>query len=193
MIFPVNGIYRAIVIALVLGAVNILPATAQKDSTWFPHQISINMSKFIRGIFPSDEYAYEIGYRYRLNEKWALRTSISFQNETSETGYNEGRLKLGADRIFKDYGKWRFYYGADLFGYYISYKGTDRRIIQTGLSVLLGVIFYISPHFSLATEPDIYLLYNHYLDRNTFSENTTEEYWIFGFGNIGQIKVSFHF
>lgn len=195
MILPVNGtwIFRITLYVLVFCLIASQRLSAQDEQARYPNQVSINAGKFLRGLFPGDDYAFEIGYRYSLKSNWAIRTSMGFQNQTSESGFHEGRLSLGADRIFKNYGKWKFYYGVDGFGYFIFYKSTSRKTLQAGISALLGVIFYISPHFSISTEPQVYILFNHYIDEDSFADDSKDDYWIYGFGNIGQIKISFHF
>ncbi len=195
MTLPENGIKNKISAAILFFVLVAIPfqGSGQDEPDKHAHQVSINASKFIKGIFPGQEHEYEIGYRYALTEKLSLRSAINFYNQTTDDGYLEGGLKLGADYTFKESGNWSFYYGADLMGQYIGYRSSERENYQLGIMCFLGVIYYIGDHFSLSTEPGVFGLYNHYFDRDSFSDHKVEEYFTFGLGNIGQLTIGFHF
>jgi len=195
MISVVNGINRTKYLFLT-GMMCILIISggySQEQKPRFNNQITINASKFIKGIFPGQEYEYEIGYRRVLNHKFCLRTAFSYYNQTTDDGYFEGGLRLGSDYTFRDFKNWKFYFGLDVLGNYISYRSSQRENYQVGIIGFLGVTFKIGDHFSLSTEPGIYGIFNHYKDRDSFSEYNIEEYYTFGLGNIGQIILGFHF
>lgn len=170
-------------------------AQAQNDSLFaIPrNQVGISLNKFIKSVFASDDNAMIINYRYSGKNKWSYRTGFDFKNDDSEGGYSQFAFKLGIDRNLKRYRRWNFYYGADYFFRYSNYKNINKPQYDNGLGVFLGVQYFLSPHFSLSTEPMLYYKYIYVVDRSSFQKDNKTAWSETGFGRIGFVELNFHF
>lgn len=169
------------------------PVAAQDDAP-FPYQIGLEAAEFLKLLEEQDEPgAYALVGRWVRGEHHALRIGLSYRHNTREDGTLEVGARLGADRFFVRDGRWRFYVGADVVGLYEGFGGGDRRTVRAGVSPLLGFMFFISPRFSVSTEPRLVALYNRFTETDSFREEDTEAWYTFELGGIGQLQVSFHF
>ncbi len=157
------------------------------------NQVGIGISKFVNSAFSSDKNAYNIEYRFRINEKIAYRAGINYEKDSSESGYLEGGIKIGIDKTFRQYDYWNFYYGIDFFGNYSNYKNTNKDIYSYGISPLLGIQYVISKNFSISIEPSIYVKCVRVIDHATFNPNNTITWTESGLGKLGYIQLNFHF
>lgn len=170
-------------------------AQTEKDSL-FPiprHQVGIGLNKFIKSIFASDDNAMIINYRYTGKNKWSYRTGFDFKKDDSEGGFTQFAFKLGVDRNLKRYRNWNFYYGADLFTRYSNYKNINKPQYDNGIGAFFGVQYFISPHFSISTEPMFYYKYIYVVDQATFQKDNKRGWSETGFGKIGFIELNFNF
>lgn len=170
-------------------------AQAQKDTLFTipQHQIGIGINKFIKSIFASDDNAMIINYRYSPKGKWSYRTGFDFKKDDSEGGFTQFAIKLGVDRNLKRYRNWNFYYGADYFMRYSNYKNINKPQYDNGIGAFIGVQYFISPHFSISTEPMFYYKYIYITDKDTFQKDKKTGWSETGFGKIGFVELNFHF
>ncbi|SIS79550.1 hypothetical protein SAMN05421786_102153 [Chryseobacterium ureilyticum] len=170
-------------------------AQAQKDTLFTipQHQIGIGINKFIKSIFASDDNAMIINYRYSPKGKWSYRTGFDFKKDDSEGGFTQFAIKLGVDRNLKRYRNWNFYYGADYFMRYSNYKNINKPQYDNGIGAFIGVQYFISPHFSISTEPMFYYKYIYIIDKDTFQKDKKRGWSETGFGKIGFVELNFHF
>lgn len=156
------------------------------------HQIGIGASEFIKVVFNSDESAYTIDYRHKLNDKYSLRLGVSYFSDSDENASTEGGVKLGFDKNLKLLKKWEFYYGIDILTRYEKFRSSNREAYKIGGGPIIGIAYYISPNFSLSIEPLFLFQYNLFVDNDTFGNKRNENFKV-GFRKVGLINLNFHF
>ena len=157
------------------------------------HQISINASKFIV-LFNEQVSNLDLTYRYTLEDKnLNLRLATSIDLGTSETDISDYSVRIGADKLFKESDRWKFYVGMDANYSRTIAKSTGRLTNKTGLIPFIGILHHFGPHFSLSTEPSFAIFRNEIIDQDSFNPNASSIDYTFNFINLGQIKVGFHF
>lgn len=170
-------------------------ATTLKDSiqTLKPkHQIGIGVNKFMKFIFPIDQNAFLLEYRYNLFSDCYLRSAINFDINTQESKVFQGGLKAGFDFQLVRSDNWYFYSGADIFCDYLHLENINRDFYGLGIIALLGIQYRISKNFSICLEPNIFLRSNITIDHSTFSKENTSQWYQSGLGKIGYIQLNFH-
>ena len=169
----------------------------QKDSLSsfpvYPHQLGIGISRFVNAAFPSDTNTFLLEYRYLKNTHLTYRIGGDYRAETNKDSTYEVALKLGADRLFRDYKKWKFYYGADLWTRYLYYGGRRQHFTTIALNPFLGIQLQLSPHFSISTEPGFFVQYNFRRDYRSFDPEAQTQWWESRFAKVGNIQINFHF
>lgn len=157
------------------------------------HQISIAASRFINSVFPTDKNAYLLTYRFKKNKKYHYRLGLNYNLDTSEGGTVDFGAKIGYDKLFKRTRKWEFYYGFELGGMYHHIKESDKHLGAALVNSFLGIMFNISKHFSISTEPGIFIKYNFVIDNGSFDKEANKKWIDSGFSNVGIINLNFHF
>ena len=157
------------------------------------HQVSIGISKFINSVFASDKNAYDLNYRYTLNEKIHLRAAALYNKDDSDGGFIESGFKFGIDKKLKIYEKWSFYYGIDLIGTYFNQKNINKDQYMIGALPFLGIQYNISKNFSFSIEPALYVRHYIVIDKATFSKDNKTTWTESGLGKLGYITANFHF
>lgn len=140
-----------------------------------------------------DESAYKISYRLKLDRMNALRAGLNYHHVTRDNGEFDAGVRLGYDRVFRAANRWRFYVGGDLLLAYQNFKSSQRTTYQAGLSPFVGFLFFLSPHFSISTEPRFVALYNRFRDDDTFNVDNSDTWFAFELNSIGQFQINFHF
>ncbi|WP_323787154.1 hypothetical protein [Psychroserpens sp.] len=156
------------------------------------HQIGIGASEFVKVVFNSDESAYTIDYRYKLNTDYSLRFGVSYFSDNDENASTEAGIKVGIDKNIKLLKKWEFYYGVDILTRYEKFRSSNREAYKIGAGPILGIAYYISPNFSLSIEPLFLIQYNLFVDNDTFGDKTNESFKV-GFRKVGLVNLNFHF
>ena len=165
---------------------------AQDSTLASTHQIGLHASEFLK-LLEEDDSAYKISYRYTLNHKNALRAGLNYQHLTRDDGEFEASVRLGYDRVFLAENRWSFYFGGDVLLGYTSFNSSKRKTYQMALSPFIGFLFYLSPRFSLSTEPRFVALYHQFQDDDTFTVDNSDAWFEFGLSSIGQFNINFHF
>ncbi|MDO4880339.1 MAG: hypothetical protein Q3983_03585 [Capnocytophaga sp.] len=156
------------------------------------HQLGIGISKFLNNIFPSDNNAFLLEYRYLYKEKNAYRLGGDYRTETSSDGLYEIGVKVGIDRTFRKNNRWFFYYGIDFGGRYLYYIDREQSLTNITLNPFFGIQYHLSENFSISTEPGLFFRYNFSKEERSFSEKNKS--WIESrLAKIGVIQVNFHF
>lgn len=168
-------------------------AQTSLDNTIPKHQIGIGISKFVNSAFTSDKNAYSINYRYALTEKIHVRAGALYEKDDSEGGFTDFGIKLGADKIIKNYTKWHFYYGIDVMTNYNNYKNINKNQYMLGIMPFLGIQFNLSQNFSFTVEPGFYVRHNIVVDHATFSNDNRNSWTESGLGKLGYVNLNFHF
>lgn len=169
-------------------------AVAQDGPAPFSFQVGLEAAEFIK-LFEEEvePNAYALVARWIQQERYAFRGGLSYSHSTQENGSTELGLRVGYDRFFVRDGRWRFYAGLDIVALHEAFGGGDRRTYKAGLSPLVGFMFFVSPRFSLATEPRFVALYNRFTDDDAFRTDNTETWYTFEIGGIGHLQINFHF
>ena len=157
------------------------------------HQIGIGLSKFVNAAFPSDSNAFLLEYRYQKTPTVAYRIGGDYRAESSKDSSYEIALKIGIDRLLKNYNKWQFYYGIDLWGRYLHYGERKQHYTNIAINRFLGILFRFSKNFSVATEPGFFVKYNIRRDRRSFDPEAQAEWFESRLAKIGFIQLNFHF
>nr|WP_314288717.1 hypothetical protein [uncultured Capnocytophaga sp.] len=157
------------------------------------HQIGIGLSKFVNAAFPSDSNAFLLEYRYLKTPAVAYRLGGDYRADTAKDSNYELALKIGIDRLFKDYKKWQFYYGIDLWGRYLYYKDRRQHFTNIAINPFFGVLFRLSKNFSVSTEPGFFVKYSIRRDRQSFDPEAQAEWFESRLAKIGFVQLNFHF
>lgn len=159
----------------------------------FPkHQIGINASKFII-LFNEQVDNLDISYRLALDSTNNLRTALSLDASSADSGISDLAFRLGLDRYISTDNNWRFYYGLDLNYSRNLIRSSKRTNSNYGVLGFFGVLLQLGNHFSLSTEPT--LAYQRYktTDEDDFGPQANSSWYELKLLNIGQVKISFHF
>ena len=135
---------------------------------------------------------YTFYLSYNFSEKNTLRFGTELTRISGSKGNAYLQLKLGYSRVFKRKEKWSFYYGADAIYEYEDNLDSEREINTGGGLVYVGATFFISPHFSLTTEPSLYFVFLRDHRYDTFLPGVSSSNKQ-GFTNIGLVRVNYHF
>jgi hypothetical protein len=76
---------------------------------------------------------------------------------------------------------------------YQKFNFQKNTITQYVFSPLIGFRYFISPRFSISTEPKLNVKYLVYRDPNSFSPEANTEQYTVSLGSIGVVLVNFHF
>lgn len=179
---------------LILGLLfSIQKATAQ-DSLVYKHQIGVGLPKLINHIFSVDQNSFLLNYRYRYSNKMALRSGLDFSLTSNNETPSFFALKLGFDRTVKTFKKWNVYYGLDLTGGYLWDPDIKSDNVRIGTHLLLGINYFVGPHFSVAMEPYLAYSFNYFHDHDTLDPDQQHKSWHqLGLGGVGFLIVNFHF
>ena len=168
-------------------------ATDSLSANSYKHQIGIGLSKFVNAAFPTDSNAFLLEYRYLKTPSLAYRIATDYRTESSKDSYYEFALKVGVDKKLKNYNKWQFYYGIDLWGRYLYYGNRKQHYTNVALNPFLGILFHFSKNFSVATEPGFFIKYNIRRDRKSFDPEAQAQWFESRLAKIGVIQLNFHF
>jgi hypothetical protein len=168
-------------------------ATDSLSTNSYKHQIGIGLSKFVNAAFPTDSNAFLLEYRYLKTPSLAYRIATDYRTESSKDSYYEFALKVGVDKKLKNYNKWQFYYGIDLWGRYLYYGNRKQHYTNVALNPFLGILFHFSKNFSVATEPGFFIKYNIRRDRKSFDPEAQAQWFESRLAKIGVIQLNFHF
>lgn len=157
------------------------------------HQIGIGLSKFVNSAFPSDSNAFLLEYRYLKTPAVAYRAGGDYHIESTKDSRYEVALKIGIDKLFRNYKKWKFYYGIDLGSRYLYYKNREQYFISTTLNPFIGIQYQLSQNFSISTEPGFFLKYNFRKDLKSFDSQNQTNWWESRLAKIGFLQLNFHF
>ncbi len=166
---------------------------AQELDTLKRHQVGINASAFFNQVFRSQTNSFDINYNLFINPKNALRTGLNYYQITTNDGYTDLSVKIGYQRLFLNKKKWAYYFGFDILSGYTYYKSSKKENLKIGISPMFGISLKIGNSFLLTTEPNIFFIYNRYIDNDTFSADNKKIWFEKGLDNIGHIQLTFHF
>jgi hypothetical protein len=157
------------------------------------HQVGFNASEALRVFERPRGDHYKINYQYKFNQKSSFRAGVNYSLDTSGAGSIKIGVKTGWQKIFKDYGAWKFYYGADAISEFEKFSSSSRRNYEMGAGPLFGVIFYMNDHFSISTDTNLFFRLKHYNDPDSFNPDNSETWIAMDIANIGQLVLSVHF
>lgn len=187
------------IIVILVGLINlltVLEVLAQKADTptvFTRHQVGFNASEALRVFERPRGDHYKVYYLYNFTKATSLRTGLNYSLDTSGTGSLKIGIKTGWKRVFKDYGKWKFYLGGDIIAEYEKFSSSSRRNYEAGVGPLFGVIFYMNDHFSVSTDTNLFFKVKHYNNPDSFNPVNSETWVIMDIANIGQLILSVHF
>ena len=159
----------------------------------YRHQIGIGISRFVNSAFPSDTNTFLLEYRYLKEAVLAYRIGGDYRAESNKDSTYEFALKVGGDKLFRDYKRWKFYYGVDLWGRYLYYENRKQHFTSIALNPFLGIQYQLSPNFSISTEPGFFIKYNFRKDYKSFDPEVQTHWWESRFAKIGNLQINFHF
>lgn len=166
---------------------------SDSSSAIHKHQVGFNATETFRFFQRSADDLYKVHYRYKVNPQTSFRAGLNYSLDTSDQGSLLIDLKAGMDKIFKDYGNWKFYWGGDITAGYEKFSSSSRKNYQAGIAPFFGAIFYVHDHFSISTEPGLLFSGKYYKNTDTFNPDDSE-FWIeMDIVNVGQIIISVHF
>jgi len=132
-------------------------------------------------------------YRYLKDAILSYRIGGDYRAESNKDSTYEIALKVGLDKLFKDYRRWKFYYGVDLWSRYLYYENRKQHFTSIALNPFLGIQYQLSPNFSISTEPGFFIKYNFRRDYKSFDPEAQAHWWESRFAKIGNLQINFHF
>lgn len=158
------------------------------------HQIGLGVPKLIKHVFAVDENSFLLNYRYNSYKKINFRAGLDFSLTNKEGEQSYYAFKLGTDTYLKKVKKWELYTGID-----ISYRYAYDDLLKTvntrvGGNLFLGIMYKFGPHFSISTEPYLFVSSHFYNDEDTLDTEQQNQKWTeFGLAGIGFLMLNFHF
>ena len=182
------------IVKIILFLVLLFPLKGLRAQDSLNHQIGIGLPKLIQHVFTVDPNSYLLNYRNSSLKGIQLRAGLDFYNSNKGTEINYLATKLGFDFVLGDYSKWILYSGLDLT-YSKSYDNLLKTDTQRlGGHAFLGIMFHISEHFSISTEPYIFVAKDSFNDEDSFDPSQQDQSWTsFGISGVGFLVVNFHF
>lgn len=156
-------------------------------------QIGINASRVLQLIKTQENSFDLINFRYHIKNKNCLRFGLNFYQTTADDGYLDAGFKIGYDITMRKYRKFELYFGFDIINSIRIENSSKRRNYEIGVAPLFGIIYFINSNLSISMEPNIYILFNGFIDDEKFTSDKSENWFEFGVGNIGQLQINFHF
>ncbi len=182
---------KKLIMSLALAVMVCASVFSQEDFT--KHQISINASKFVL-IFNEQVNNLDVTYRVASRDSsHNFRIATSLDLSTAEDAVTDFSVRVGLDKVFKESGNWKFYFGTDFNYTRTEAKSAERITTKMGVIPFVGFLYHFGPHFSISTEPSLAILRNKTVDEDSFNPNANTTDYSFDLINIGQIKVGFHF
>ncbi len=155
------------------------------------NQISLNADDVIPAFFSSNASAYNLGYRRQIKENKNLRIGLKYFQE-SENEFTLG-IKPGIDFAFNNSKKWIFYYGVDLALNYTDNLQSERIYYEAALIPFFRAEYVISDHFSISTEPGLFLKLLTIQDNDNSPIDNSNSIVSSGIGDLGIININFSF
>jgi hypothetical protein len=156
------------------------------------HQIGIGMNRLVKYVFPSDQNAFLLEYRYNFFRDCHLRSAVNFDINTQENGVFQWGIKTGLDFQIAKYDNWFFYSGTDVFYDFSHFENINRDFFSYGLIALLGIQCRIGKNFSICLEPSVFIRSNVIIDYSTFNRSNKSQWYQTGLGKIGYLQLNFH-
>lgn len=175
------------------GNVSFNQADSLSTSPVYPHQIGIGISRFVNSAFPSDTNTFLLEYRCLKDAILSYRIGGDYRAESNKDSTYEIALKVGIDKLFRDYKRWKFYYGVDLWSRYLYYENRKQHFTSIALNPFLGIQYQLSSNFSISTEPGFFIKYNFRRDYKSFDPEAQAHWWESRFAKIGNLQINFHF
>ncbi len=175
------------------GNVSFNQADSLSTSPVYRHQIGIGISRFVNSAFPSDTNTFLLEYCYLKDAILSYRIGGDYRAESNKDSTYEIALKVGIDKLFRDYKRWKFYYGVDLWSRYLYYENRKQHFTSIALNPFLGIQYQLSSNFSISTEPGFFIKYNFRRDYKSFDPEAQAHWWESRFAKIGNLQINFHF
>ena len=163
-----------------------------QQGSFLRHQVGLNASEFVV-LFENQPRSTVLNYRLKLDSNYTLRAGVNYdQIKDADNGYLRYTARLGADRVLKQTGKWEFYAAIDGLLILNKFQSDDRYTREMGFWVSLGILFKISKHFSISTEPNFSWFFVNHEDPDSFSDKISR-WQERRLSNIGQLLLNVHF
>ncbi|MEB3074160.1 hypothetical protein [Capnocytophaga gingivalis] len=175
------------------GNVSFNQVDSLSTSPVYRHQIGIGISRFVNSAFPSDTNTFLLEYCYLKDAILSYRIGGDYRAESNKDSTYEIALKVGIDKLFRDYKRWKFYYGVDLWSRYLYYENRKQHFTSIALNPFLGIQYQLSSNFSISTEPGFFIKYNFRRDYKSFDPEAQAHWWESRFAKIGNLQINFHF
>ena len=155
------------------------------------NQIGINADDILPALFSSDANTFNLLYRRKLDDKKHVRLGFKYSYE-EQNEFTIG-LKPGIDFLFSNSEKWNFSYGFD--GALIHTKSftSERKYYEFAIIPFLRVEFLFGEHFSVSTEPGIFLRLTDVNDTDNSPIDNSYSIFSSGLSGIGYVKFNFSF
>lgn len=167
-------------------------AIAQENDAYTKYSFGFDASNVFNQLFRSQVYASSVYFSYKYNERSELRLGTDLTRVSGSSGKAILQGRFGYMRTFKSYNKWDFYAGVDALVQGETNENTQTESIEGGGLLFVGAKFYISPHFSIDTEPSLYVIFKNARDNDSFVKTASKSNHQ-GFTNIGLVRLTYHF
>lgn len=156
------------------------------------NQIYLNADDLIPAVFSSNSNDYNLGYRRMISESKNLRFGLKYFYE--EDNQLTVGIKPGIDFKLKTSSKrWKFFYGTDLAFSYSDIYQAERKNYETSLIGFFRIELVLGKHFSISTEPGLFLMLQNIDDYDQSPVDNSNEILSSGIKNIGVINLNFSF
>lgn len=167
-------------------------AQSLPDSLNTGFSFGLDGSRVFNQLFRANQYSSLLYLEYELNHKSNLRLAGDVEHISGEEGKLDYQIKVGYKRFLKQYNNWRFYAGMDLMYQYEFNRNSQVELHTEGVLPYVGATYQFSDHFSLTTEPTLYLVYKQKQDKDSFNPSTKYSNEL-GLTSVGVVRATFHF
>ncbi len=166
--------------------------SAQSDSATTEYSFGFDGTRVFNQLFRGNPYSSIVYGEYRFSERNFFRLAGDLEQNSGDDGKLDFQIKLGLKRVLKEKDSWIFYTGIDGLYEYEFNKNSEVLIHREGGLIYVGATKMFGPHFSLSTEPSIFLVFKQTRDFDSFSDEYAFSREL-GLTHVGLVRATFHF
>jgi hypothetical protein len=168
-------------------------AVISQSAGQYRHEIGIDISNVLTFLSKKNESCM-LNYKWHFNEKNALRSGLDVDWSNGQEGYRIIGLRLGYERNLPVIANhWQLHYGVDGKFTYWSRNFMPNLYTRYGISPLIGITYFYSPHISISTDVGLNFLYTDYCNPENNIPEDNENVFEINVGYVGLLVVSYHF
>ena len=164
----------------------------QVDSSSTKFSFGFDGSRVFNQLFRANPYSSLLYLECAFLPNYAIRLAGDADQISGGAGKLDYQTKLGLKRHILRKNNWIFYLGVDGVFEYEFNRSSQVKQLTEGSLLYVGATCKFGDHFSLTTEPSLYLMFTQKKDLDSF-DSTTKYSNFQGFTQVGLVRASFHF